>query len=268
MHRAGDLRDQAIADRVGIVGPRGDVGQDGKARQREPHLLRERGKRRLRRLHVARVEGSADIEDDVAPAGRLEGGLGGQNILLETGDRHLGRRVAVGDIDAVEAAVAQHRADTVFRQAEHCRHAARRRFGHQRAALLDQAKAGLEVEDAGSEQSGVLAQAMARGEGGRHKAVLLQPQEIQRFHRIEGGLGELRELQLPPRIVEAELAQRIAQDGIGGVHQIGKAVEALLAHAADLRALAGKQQRCRHAAHARAFSMKQSSSTRTSRPDV
>ena len=98
-----------------------------------------------------------------------------------------------------------------------------------------------EVDAAGGQQRVVFAQAVP-GDVRRRRGAAVLPRAIrQRVDDEQRRLRELREPQFAARIVEAQLADRIAEHVVGRGRPIGKTIEQLSAHAFGLGALTRKE---------------------------
>ena len=210
-------------------------------------------------LHQRRMRGDADAQrHDRARAGladQLDGPIERGSLA---GDDELLGRVRVGHADdaagfargALAGALELGAVETVDRG-----HAARTMVAgllHQPAALADQPQRVAEVQRAGGDQRGVLAQAVASDEA-RRLPVLTDGLELfahrgqagQR-HGQNGRLGVDRVFELVGRALEAQLRQLEAEDLVGLLEDAPRGARGLVqrfAHADVLRPLAGEHER-------------------------
>ena len=84
-------------------------------------------------------------------AGSLEIGAGAIDLVFGTGDDGLGVGVQIGEVDAVEMTIFEDLADLIAAEADDGRHASAGGFGHERAALLNEAQSSFKIECAGGE---------------------------------------------------------------------------------------------------------------------
>ena len=100
---------------------------------------------------------------------------------------------------------------------------------------------GVQGDHAGGHERVVLAEAVSGHEGRRRLAALDARAIAERVDDEERGLRERGLAKLAARIVEAELANGIAEHAIGLGRPVGKPIEQIGAHALRLRSLSGKE---------------------------
>ena len=158
----------------------------------------------------------------------------------------MGGGVQIGDVDAGKLRGGENGLEGWNGQSEDGGHGPSRGAAHEQTALFDEFQAGDKIEHIRREQRVVFAQAVAGHKIGPEAGVLDLLEKGERIDDVESRLGELGLIQLLPGVLEAKLADGIAQDLVRLFHFGGEQLEQTGAHADLLGALTWKHINARH----------------------